>query len=42
MNNNIWKYIVQNTNQNFLYEPVIEPEPDQADNSDDIFINEIK
>lgn len=23
MNNSIWKYIVQNTNQDFLYEPTI-------------------
>ena len=42
MNDHIWKYIVQNTNQNFLYEPVIEKEYDIADNSEEIFFDDIK
>lgn len=33
MNSSIWKYIVQNTNLNFLYEPTIEKEYDSIDNS---------
>ncbi len=42
MNSNIWKYIVQNTNQDFLYEPMIEREFDQIDNSEDIFVDDIR
>lgn len=38
MNNNIWKYIVQNTNQDFIYDSTIEKE-EPIDNSDDVLID---
>lgn len=41
MNNNIWKYIVQNTNQDFIYDSTIEKE-EPIDNSDDVLIDQMK
>ena len=42
MNDKIWKYIAQNTNLQFLYEPGVEKEYDPVDNSDEIFVDDIK
>jgi hypothetical protein len=42
MNDRIWKYITQNTDLQFLYEPGVEKELEIGENSDDIFIDDIK